>query len=380
MSAFWKDTNAEGLALAKERRWPEAERAFEDALGQLEAEFGANGVTMLAHEGQRTPDDRHDDTRAQLLLNIGQCQFHQGNLEQARRNAERSYAIRVSLYGEDSLIVARTRGDLAVILGASGLVDEAVSLLERAVSAVEKKRGATSAHLVPLLTNAARLLERTSPDGAQPFVARLKALQFAQQLADKALTITPTELPSHSFGPHSAASASDDHYLRSAIAETVNLLRTTPAANIALREDGTPNTRVVAAAESPVDESVERIVDDADDNIDDTIFDLVEAPPPTLSSIRTSDEKSPDNPLGFEVQYGIPEQLHEPLVEATPTPTPSSVGQLPHTNRNGIRAVGGIRRGSTQVVAPRRLWYIGVALVAFGAGIGLTYLIMPLLR
>lgn len=456
VSAFWKDTNAEGLALAKEARWSEAERAFEDALAQLEAEFGGAGVTALAqgeHANSAHSVNRYDDARAQLLLNIGQSQFHLGHLEQARRNAERSCAIRVSLYGEESLIVARTRGDLAVILGASGLPDEAVSLLERAVSAVEKKRGEASAHLLPLLTNAARLLERASPERAKPFVARLKALQFAQQLAENAATISATELPSHTFADRTGATPSDDHYLRSAIAETVDLLRTTPSANIALNEDGSPKPRSVAVPaettieevaaekeiveqaaderatieealfeEAPVIDNVEEKVDVPmmssfesshepevfehpndvvipferlpgeisdtivlvpDDKIDDTIFDLVEAPPPTLSAIPKSPDNAPSNALGFEVQYGIPEQLHEPLVDATPIPTPSnsaSADQRPMPTRAGVRAVGGIRRGSTQVVAPRRLWYIGVALVAFGAGIGLTYLIMPLLR
>lgn len=357
MNGFWKDTNAEGLALAKEGRWSDASRAFEDALAQLDAENENDGITPVAH----------DDARARLLLNIGQSYFHTGALTDARRFAERSCAIRVSLYGEDALIVARTRGDLAVILGASGQQDEAMSLLERAVSAVERKRGDESAHLVPLLTNAARLLERSAPQLARPYVARLKALLFARRLADNAATIVPTAVPSHSFGDDPFATASDDHYLRSAIAETVDLLRTTPTANIAV---GNSASNEKASAE---------FVDD--DNIDDTIFDLVEAPPTTLNTMPEA-TTSPVSPLGFEVQYGIPEQLHEPLNEPLHSlaPTPASEPAQPRPTRSGIRAVGGVRRGSTQVVAPKRLWYIGVALVAFGAGIGLTYLIMPLLR
>ena len=108
----------------------------------------------------------HDDIRARLLLNIGQCHFHTGSFPESRRFAERSCALRVALYGEDSLVVARTRGDLAVILAASGHSDEAMSLLERAVLAVERKRGGEIAHLLPLLNNAARLLARSAPDRA----------------------------------------------------------------------------------------------------------------------------------------------------------------------------------------------------------------------
>lgn len=407
MSGFWKDTNAEGLALAKEGRWPEATRAFEDALAQLDAEDAQHGVTVVAH----------DDARAQLLLNAGQSYFHAGRLDEARRLAERSCAIRVSLYGEDALVVARTRGDLAVILGASGQPDDAMSLLERAVSAVEKKRGENSAHLLPLLTNAARLLERASPERARPFVARLNALLFAQKLADNAASITPTEMPLHSFGGNSA-DASDDHYLRSAIAETVNLIRTTPTANIATSDAAradranvlpVPEVEPVETQREPaVPFAVEPAFDDVDianevnevivpledrpeevseavaltpaETIDDTIFDLVEAPPPTLNTVPQSTDNAPVSPLGFEVQYGIPEQLHEPLVDPAPLPPLTPQSSQPMPSRSGVRAVGGVRRGSAQVVAPARLWYIGVALVAFGAGIGLTYLVMPMFR
>ncbi|MEO7996595.1 MAG: tetratricopeptide repeat protein [Gemmatimonadaceae bacterium] len=400
MNGFWKDTNVEGLALAKEGRWPDATRAFEDALAQLDAENEQGGVTALAH----------DDLRAQLLLNIGQCYFHTRDFAEARRLAERSCAIRVSLYGEDALVVARTRGDLAVILGAAGHPDEAMSLLERAVSAVERKRGDESEHLVPLLTNAARLLERSAPDLARPYVSRLNALLFARRLADNASRITPTEMPSHSFGSDPLATASDDHFLRSAIAETVDLLRTTPTANIAMSDRAVMNAEepqslpgevsdaIVLIPEEAIDEPIAPIREEAvsepitlfrddaadefvafvpDDDIDDTIFDLVEPPPATLNALPQS-QSAPANPLGFEVQYGIPEQLHAPL----DVPAPTSTGELaqPRVTRSGIRAVGGVRRGSTQVMAPKRLWYIGLALAAFGAGIGLTYLVMPLLR
>lgn len=369
VSTTWHEHNAEGLALAGSGRWVEATRAFEQALEAIGPVNADGTVTAVAH----------DDIRARLLLNIGQCHFHLGVFEESRRLVERSCAIRVSLYGEDSLVVARTRGDLAVILAASGHTDEAISLLDRAVSAVERKRGDESAYLLPLLANAARLLARSAPDRARPYVARLKALVFAQQQAQNAVLFPPSAVPSHSFAVRTGASGSDDHLLRTAIAQTIDLLRTTPAANTAVPGDAGDRTSMTSEAMSKVD---------------DTIFDLVEPPPPTLSAIPRSAPNpgaTSANPFGFEVQYGIPSQLHEQFENpTTPLPEESTAVQSPpsesksedaaepvqttQTDRSGIRAVGGVRRGSTQVVAMNRVWIIAAGVAAFGGGVGAFFL------
>ena len=543
MSADWTHLNAEGLTLADRKQWADATRAFEQALAVVEGLDADSTVTLVAH----------DDIRARLLLNIGQCHFHTRSFEESRRFAERSCALRVSLYGEHSLVVARTRGDLAVILAASGHTDEAMSLLERAVSAVERKRGAASAHLLPLLTNAARLLARATPERAQPYVARLKALLFAQQQADNAEIFPPSDVPAHSFSTAPGSTGSDDHLLRAAIAETVDLLRSTPAANIAMqgvrKAEGVKGAEVaginglleateivervgteqaaetsetdqscavpiitragsappsaatgstteveqnalvhigiyvdtvsdipahevitseiplsevvtseflvgefvtahvpdedasqselfvdeavtaeipvdpysfaeihvdrVTPSETHVDRAAEMVVhNDAEitvaweyevpppitlakamrvvtkhKQLDGTIFDLVEPPPPTLSELpkrlANAGHSANPNPLGFQVEYGIPSQSHESFANPTvPLPTnpkgdaisEADFVERSQANRNGMRAVGGVRRGSTQVVAMKRLWMIGASIAAFGGGVGAVLL------
>lgn len=445
MSTDWSQCNAEGLTLADQGHWVDATRAFEQALAAVEGMHPESTVTLVAH----------DDIRARVLLNLGQCHFHTGSFEESRRLAERSCALRVSLYGEDSLVVARTRGDLAVILAASGYSDEAISLLERAVSAVERKRGDESAHLLPLLTNVAHLLARAAPDRAQPYVARLKALVFARQQAQNAEIFPPTDVPAHSFAEIPFSSGSDDHLLRAAIAQTVDLLRSTPAANIVMPEllarvapvavevlkaadddvsaelpfddhasaelhvdveaSADIQTEADASADIHVDDhgSAVILVDGDSDvtvaweyevpatvvppeaspvtakvaELDDTLFDLVEAPPPTLSELPkpASHGAHPENPnpLGFQVEYGIPSQLHESFANPTaplPTDPPGTaisdadLVESPQANRSVMRAVGGVRRGSAQVVSMKRLWMIGASVAAFGGGIGAVLL------
>ena len=441
--------------MAHRGQWAEAKTAFEQALEAIGGTGGERTVTSVAN----------DDDRARLLLNIGQSFFHLGSFEESRRFAERSCAIRVSLYGEDSLVVARTRSDLAVILAASGHTDEAMSLLGRAVLAVERQRGPQSTHLVPLLTNAARLLARSDADRAQPYVARLKAMMFAQQLAQNAENFPRSELPAHSFVDTPTSKGSDDHYLRAAVAQTVDLLRSTPTANIAALERRkvfeTPSLveTVVTdrqsepesaheffspldslddaskleplpveqnvAAETPLDEVVtaeipidvnalpEDPVDDRENvsvmweydaplpptrppeivaiaepvQADDRLFDLVEPPPPTLSVLpdaaTRAAERAKVNPLGFDVEYGIPSQMNESLANpTTPLPAEPAERDVSESNRvqslpparAAMRAVGGARRGRAEFIATKRLWIIGAGVAAFGGGIGAFFL------
>jgi tetratricopeptide (TPR) repeat protein len=307
----WMERNSEGLALAAKGLWPDATRAFEAALESLDAIGPDDSVTLAAR----------DVARAKILLNLAQSSFYAGAFEEARRSAERSCAIRVGLYGEDSLVVARTRTALAVILESLGERDEARSLRERATAATERKREGNNAS-------------------------------------------TPIAVPVHSFKSGPLASASDDQLLRSAIAATAELLHSTPAANVAVNLE-----------------------------LDDAIFDLIEPPPPTLSAFPAA-QRASVNPLGFEVQYGIPAQLHEPLDATTGAMEPGDASAALESRANSdtpatqpiaatrpvIRAVGGIRRGSTQVMAPKRLLIVTAMLLAFGAGVAFYFIVLPLFR
>lgn len=352
---LWKERNAEGLTRAARGEWAQATEAFAQALAYVDALTANDSVTLAAR----------DNSRSKVFLNLAQSHFHSGAFADARQFAERSLAIRVGLYGEDSLVVARTRSDLAVILGALGERAEASSQLDRAVSAVERKPGEQSAQLIPVLTNAARRLAvgPDAPDHTEAVEARLEALARRQEAAVTDDIPGPDVVPAHSFQSSAFASGSDDQPLRAAIAETAHLLRTTPASNVAVNI-----------------------------NLDDVVFDLVEPPPPTLSSFpKPAAIDAPANPLGFEVQYGIPSQLHDPLqsdetmeipLSRPPEPltTPGSEAvQSPHTpSRAPVRAVGGIRRGSTQVVTPKFLRFILFALGAFSAGVAITLIVLSL--
>lgn len=355
----WKARNADGLALAARGEWKEAAAAFSDALTFVDALTANDSVTLAAR----------DNSRSKVFLNLAQSHFHSGAFAEARQFAERSLAIRVGLYGEDSLVVARTRSDLAVILGAMGEREEASSLLDRAVSAVEKKPGEQTAQLIPVLTNAARLLA-TSPEASEhteEVGARLEALAKQQENAAADDFLAPATVPEHSFQNNVFASGSDDQPLRAAIAETAHLLRTTPSSNVAVNIN-------------------------LDDAVDDAVFDLIEPPPPTLNTFpKPAATNAPPNPLGFEVQYGIPTQLHEPLqsaetmeierprpAEGVPTPRSQSVIAPSTPVRAPIRAVGGVRRGSTQVVTPKMLRFILFALGAFSAGVAITLIVLTL--
>jgi hypothetical protein len=48
--------------------------------------------------------------------------------------------------------------------------------------------------------------------------------------------------------------------------------------------------------------------------------------------------------------------------------------------RSGGRAVGGARRGRTQVLEPKRIWYVVIAATAFIAAIGVTVWLIPMLH
>lgn len=412
MSEQWISANAEGLAFAAEGNWHSAAQAFLDSLDALERLLNAGGITRAAY----------DDARARLLLNVGQSYFHVNNWADAQRYAERSCAIRVGLYGEDSLVVARTRGDLAVIVGAAGHHDESISLLERAVSAVERKGGAQSAHLIPLLGNAAKLLARRAPTLATPYINRLDAVQSALRARELNTHIAPSAIPEHTFEGGPSSVSSDDHLLRSAIAQTVDLLRTTPVANMAVPPDSAARSRdelswsdavmpdaVLPEASLP-DSSFPDIVPPeallsapawsnaklqeaslrersfpdivppetllSDTSLDEAVFDLVAPPPPTLSVVPARDAGAGAvSPLGFDVQYGIPPQLHEPL-DTTDTvpldmrlgmPTDEPVAVTTPDVRLAARKFGGSRRGSTQVASSNNVLYIA-AVLALVAG------------
>lgn len=422
-SENWRDHNTIGLALSSQRRWPEAIVAFEHAIAMLDEMSTRPSIDSDALEAQ-----------AQVCANLAQAHFQAGYVREALPYAERSCAIRVSLFGEDALSVARARADWAVVLGANGQVDHALSLLNRAIASVELKLGDGSGLLVAmLLDNAARLLlTANQPSAAERYALRMLSLlrslnentEPAEQLLAMAANArtnhqsTPSAVPAHTFGDADSTNASDDLLLREAIAETDELLRNTPSSNLVVPEnadlmDSLPDFALSYAEtvnEFPEDAShnFDRIAqgtglidsldlkDDLDTElhkallaaeipehiVDDAAFDLVEPPPPTLNSFPDKHSSvSRGNPLGFEVQYGLTTGSvdDEVLAERPPIAKLVHITENVPVVRTGIRAVGGVRSGRTQVLEPKRIWYVVIAATAFVAAIVLTVWLIPLI-
>lgn len=420
----WRDHNNVGLALSSQRRWPEAIVAFEHA------------IAMLDELSTENPSDRDTlEAEAQVSANLAQAHFQAGYVTEALPFAERSCAIRVTLYGEEALSVARARADLAVVLGANGQTDHAISLLNRAIWAVEQKRGDGSEFLVSMLENAARLLLTAhQPAAAALYASRMLTLvralnknsAAAEQLVAMIASARSTNrhvqsvIPLHTFSNTDSANASDDLLLREAVAETDELLRSTPSNNLAVPDSAALMDSLPDVATSYAD-TVNEFPEDAQHNfdavahgtglidsldlkdeldaemqnamvvpvkpakiLDDAAFDLVEPPPPTLNKFPVRPRShQPANPLGFEVQYGLtPETTNEAeiLEERPPIARIVHITESVPAVRPAVRAVGGVRRGRTQVLEPRRIWYVVIAAIAFLAAIGVTVWLIPLLH
>ncbi len=167
MRSAWMDENTRGLDLAAEGAWADAADAFDNASHAV-----AGHTDVASHEAT-----------ALVLNNLAQACFRAGRVEDGLRHAQRACALRAALAGDDAIVVARARADLAVMLGAAGRYQEARALIARAVASVERLGGDEDARLLPVLDTAARLaLSAGDPSGAEPFLLRLHALLAVHEL------------------------------------------------------------------------------------------------------------------------------------------------------------------------------------------------------
>ncbi|WP_434480919.1 tetratricopeptide repeat protein [Gemmatimonas sp.] len=166
----WMQDNDRGLALAADGDWGEACEAFAAAADAL---------------ARSLPSTRgHHEPLALILSNLAQANFRVGRLDEALQHAQRVCALRVAIAGEDAMPVARARMDLAVLLASRGRVDEARTLVQRAIYAVEHHVGEDDARLAIVLENAARIaLVAGSPANAEPLLIRLHALLDAHDMS-----------------------------------------------------------------------------------------------------------------------------------------------------------------------------------------------------
>lgn len=167
----WMHDNERGLALAADGDWGEASEAF------------AAAADSLARSLPSDPRGTHEPL-ALVLSNLAQAYFRCGRIEEAMQQAQRTCALRVAIAGEDGMPVARARMDLAVMLASAGRLDEATSLVQRAISAIEHRVGEEDARLAVVLENAARIaLAAGNPANAEPLLLRLHALLDAHELS-----------------------------------------------------------------------------------------------------------------------------------------------------------------------------------------------------
>jgi hypothetical protein len=166
----WAIENDRGLALAVEGDWAQAITAFEAAAEALALDVPMRSAT---HE-----------PLALVTGNLAHACFRAGRLDSALLHAQRTCTLRVAITGEDGMPVARARMDLAVVLATAGRGEEAMSLVQRAMAAVEHRVGDADVRLAIVLENAARIaLALGKPSNAEPLLLRLHALLHAHELS-----------------------------------------------------------------------------------------------------------------------------------------------------------------------------------------------------
>ena len=161
----WIAANAQGLMRAAHGDWFRAAEAFADAVADIEA------------DGQTTASAGSHSPLALVLSNLAQAWYQTGRVMDAIRCQERVVALRIAMTGEGSVAVARSRSDLAALLGSIGRVEEAAVLARRALMAVESS-GAPDMALAAVLANAARIaIVAGATRDAEQILRRLHAVE-----------------------------------------------------------------------------------------------------------------------------------------------------------------------------------------------------------
>jgi tetratricopeptide (TPR) repeat protein len=289
----WSDHNTRGLALASDGAWEEATYAFSSA-----AESLASENDVASHEAL-----------ALVLNNLAHGSFRVGRVDDAITYAQRACTIRVALFGEDAIVVARARTDLAVMLAANGRADEAMSLVIRAIAGIERTAGDESLHLQYALENAARLaMSVGQPSSAEPHLLRLHALLGAHEL--------PTDRAD-------------------ALLAGVSQHRANARVSFGLATVEAPEEQAAPDAES-VPDDIELTEDDTtlvttrpSNDILGIDFDLVELTPAHSPAITApapvAGVAAATNVLGFEVRYGTQPEDEAALAELESMRPPTSV-------------------------------------------------------
>jgi tetratricopeptide (TPR) repeat protein len=270
----WESANETGVSLCAEGRWPDAQQAFRDAVAIAPAFADAPAV------------------HAVVLSNLAQADFRLGDTASALANARRALSARLIACDDDlDAPMARIRADLSVYLAASGAFDEAAAALEAARLALEWRYGDEDDRLVTVLENEARIaLAAGRPAVAEPALLRLHALlaesgHDPDRLSHLFALVDVSRRPAE--GAERAEATSDpfdDHRDADTMPDVFPSILSADAFDI-VDEIPRPPLR------SPSAQSIrsEGLIEPGQHST-----------PPSFA--RT-------NPLGFEVQYGIPQEI-----------------------------------------------------------------------
>ncbi len=305
LGADWNSANETGLLCATAQEWSSAEAAFRHAIAAA-------------------PPVRDEPVAHAILLgNLAQAQFHLGEAAGAVDTARQALAARL-LSCEDAFDapMARIRADLAVYLAVCGEHDEAGASLSMARHAIEARFGDFDARLLTILENQALLaLAAGQPAAAEPVLLRLHAL-IGETGGDPSrlepLLARIVEARRVDERSHSDAGGQADTELDTGVYANVEADE-----EMATETDENPDIFPVL------------LDDDAFDLIDDDLHPPMRSP--SAQSIRaagliepgmhhTPSQARQTNPLGFEVQYGIPEDI---LLNGSAAPRTADGTELP---------------------------------------------------
>jgi tetratricopeptide (TPR) repeat protein len=295
LSRDWEHANEDGISFGANASWDDAYACFLRAL-KFAPEYAD---APLVH--------------AVLLGNLAQSQFRLGDTEGAIQSARRALAARmISCDDDGDAPMARIRSDLAVYLAASGAHEEAEATLSVARASLEWRYGDEDIRLITVLENQARIaLASGRPAAAEPALLRLHAL-LVDAGEDPARLNPLFAMVSASRGQSELAN---------------NAVETASEPTDELSDDWSDNLPDVLAADTTnVFPAI--LDDDAFDLIDDAPHEPMRSP--SAHAIRmegliepglhsTPSAPAHTNPLGFEVQYGIPQELL--LESSTPLDT-----------------------------------------------------------
>lgn len=290
----WLAANELGVSHGAADAWTAALEAFQNALA------AAPGL------------DAAPEAHAVVLGNLAQAQFQVGDHAAAVRTGQQALEARLqSCTDSADAPVARIRADLAVYLAACGEHDRAEESLSLARETIEHRYGDEDVRLITILENQARLaIAAGRPSTAEPALLRLHAL-LSDTGGDPASLQPLLELVAEA---------------RESYTGTDSDVAVTDAAvtDAAMTDAATPDAATWDAATSEEAELFPSILsDEAFDLVDDTPHPPMQSP--SAETIRhagliepgqhtTPVEAQHTNPLGFEVQYGIPQnELHDGL-------------------------------------------------------------------